>query len=136
EWVSQRPWATTRAYVLPTWQVEFESWWKGKFPKHGGAAEHLFQEEIAVGLPWRLQVDLYGNFEKNGDEDAFYSGTQIEVRHALADWGCLFGNPTLYGEWKFNERDAPDAWEAKLLLADDFGRDPCWHWGVNLFYER
>jgi len=136
EWVSQRRWATTRAYVLPTWQVEFESWWKGKFPKHGGDQEHLFQEEIAVGLPHRFQLDLYGNFEKNEGEDAIYSGTQLELRYALADWDCLWGNPTLYGEWKFNTHGASDAWEVKFLLADDLGCSPCWHWGVNLFYER
>ena len=42
-------------------------------------------------------------------------------------------NPTLYGEWKFNHQ-APDAYELKLLLADDFA--PGWHWGFNAFYEQ
>lgn len=135
EWISQRRFATTRAYVIPQGQVEFESWWKGKYPKHGDAT-HLFQEEISVGLPYRFQLDLYGNILEEPGEDTFYSGTQVELRYALADWDCLPGNPTLYGEWKFNTRGASDAWEAKLLLSDDVCGAPCWHWGVNFFYEK
>src|SRR6478736_349464 len=52
EWTTRRRFATTRIYVAPPWQVEFEQWWKGKWPKEGGA-EHLFQSEISLGLPYR-----------------------------------------------------------------------------------
>src|ERR1041385_3013737 len=36
EWTTRRRFSTTRVYVLPPWQFEFEQWWKGKFPRHGG----------------------------------------------------------------------------------------------------
>jgi hypothetical protein len=133
EWTTQRRFTTTRAYVLAPWQVELETWWKGKI-RHGVRPDHLFQEEIGIGLPCRFQLDLYGNWANPSDGDLHYATTQVEVRYALADWNCLPLNPTLYGEWKFNTRDDPDAWEVKLLLAQEFG--PCWRGAVNLFYER
>jgi hypothetical protein len=136
EWVTQRRWSTVRAYVLPQGQVEFESWWRGRYYGDGADSKHRFQEEIGIGLGGRFQLDLYGNVEKEGDADAEYAATQVEVRYALANWDCLWGNPTLYGEYKFGANDRSDVWEAKLLLADDFCASPCWHWGVNLFYER
>ena len=47
EWTTRRRFATTRTYVLAPFQVEVESWWKGKFPKAGGS-EHLFQEAMPL----------------------------------------------------------------------------------------
>jgi hypothetical protein len=132
EWTTQRRFATTRIYVLPPWQVEFEQWWKGKFPKHGKAT-HLFQSEISVGLPYRFQLDVYENLEKPATQGLRHQGNQVEVRYAFAEWGKIPLNPTLYGEWKFNSHD-PDAYEIKLLLGEDLA--PGWHWGFNAFYEQ
>ncbi len=133
EWTTQRRFATTRAYVLSQGQVELETWWKGKFDEDS-EPDHLFQQEIGIGLPHRFQLDFYVNVTHEPDADALYQGTQVELRYALADWGCLPLNPTLYAEYKFNVHDAPDAWEAKLLLSEDIG---CrWHAAANLFYER
>jgi hypothetical protein len=56
----------------------------------------------------------------------------VELRYALADWGKLWGNPTLYAEWVGLEQ-RPDAFEAKLLLGDELA--PRWHWGANLVGE-
>lgn len=135
EWTTQRRWTRVRAYVLAPWQVEVESWWYGKYPEFGEDGTHLFQEEIGIGLPHRFQLDLYGNFEKKPGEDLYYKETQLEVRWALADWGCLPLNPTLYGEYKIRARsEDPDVAELKLLLADELS--PRWHWGANLVYER
>jgi hypothetical protein len=132
EWTSQRRFATTRIYVLPPWQVEFEQWWKGKYPREE-KAEHLLQSEISVGLPYRFQLDVYENVEKPPDGGFRHQGNQVEARWALADWGKIPLNPTLYGEWKFNSHTA-DAYEVKLLLGDEIA--PRWHWGFNLFYEQ
>jgi hypothetical protein len=132
EWTAQRRFSTTRTYVIPPWEVEVEQWWQGKFPRAGGS-EHLFQSEIEIGLPYRFQVDLYENVDRTQEGRWRYGGTQVEARWAFAEWGRIPLNPTLYGEWKFNNVD-PDAYELKLLLAEDLA--PRWHWGFNLFYEQ
>ncbi len=132
EWTTRRRFSTTRIYVLSPWQMEFEQWWKGKFPRHG-KAEHLFQSEVELGLPYRFQLDLYEDLEKPPDRSLRHQGVQAEGRWALADWGKLLLNPTLYGEWKSNDHD-PDAYEVKLLLGEEIAAR--WHWGFNLFYEQ
>lgn len=129
-WTAHRRFSTTRVYVLPPWQVEFEQWWRGKFPRHG-KPEHLFQSEIGIGLPYRFQLDIYENVAHA--DGATEASTQLEARWAFAEWGKIFLNPTLYAEWKFNG-DAPDAYELKLLLGEQLA--PHWHWGFNLFYEQ
>jgi hypothetical protein len=132
DWTTRRRFATTRIYVASPWQWEFEQWWKGKFPRHG-KAEHLLQSEISLGLPYRFQLDLYENVEKPADAGWRHKGNQVEARWALADWGKIPLNPTLYGEWKFNSHEA-DAYEVKLLLGDEITTR--WHWGFNAFYEQ
>lgn len=132
EWTTKRRFATTRAYVIEEGQIEFESWWKGKFLRNG-KPEHLLQEEIEVGLPWRFQLDLYENFLDTPTATMKHQGSQVEARWALAPWGAIPLNPTLYAEWKFNDRD-PDAYEVKLLLAEEFGSR--WHWAFNVFFEQ
>lgn len=52
--------------------------------------------------------------------------------YALADWGVIPGNPTLYAEYVLRDEKA-DKVEGKLLLGDEIA--PRWHWGVNLVYE-
>jgi hypothetical protein len=47
EWTTRRRFATTRVYVAQPWQMQFEQWWKGKFPREG-KSEHLFQSEKEV----------------------------------------------------------------------------------------
>ena len=137
EWTTQRRFATTRIYVAPPGQIEFEQWWKGKFARHGsaiGESEHLWQTEISVGLPYRFQLDLYQNTEMPAHHGLRTAGQQVELRWAFADWGKIPLNPTLYGEWKFNAHDEPDAYEIKLLLGEDFATR--WHWGFNIFFEQ
>ena len=131
EWTAHRRFATTRVYVLPPWQVEFEQWWKGKFPREG-KPEHLFQSEIGIGLPYRFQLDFYENVEHASDGTR-HVGTQLEARWAFAEWGRIPLNPAVYVEWKFNA-SAPDAYELKLLLGEQLA--PRWQWGCNLFYEQ
>ncbi len=135
EWTTDRRWARVRSYVLPPYQIEFESWYRGRYRKKGQGDRHLFQEEIGIGLPHRFMLDFYLNFEDTPDRDLHFKETQIEVRYAFADWDCLPLNPTLYLEYKLHDAvDEPDVVEAKLLLSDDLA---CrWQYGVNLTYER
>lgn len=132
EWTGYRRFPTTRVYVLPPWQIEFEQWWKGKFPRER-KPEHLFQSEVEIGLPYRFQLDVYENVENTASGKTRHAGNQVEARWALADWGRIPLNPTLYAEWKFNSR-AADAYEIKFLLGEQLA--PKWHWGLNLFYEQ
>ena len=131
-WTTHRRFASTRAYVNAPWQVEFESWWEGKFKKSGDE-RHRYLQEVGIGLPGRVQLDFYWRVQHETGEDTRWSDFQIEGRWALAKWDCLLWNPTIYLEYKLLE-DEPDVFEAKLLLADDIG---CrWQWAANLFYER
>src|SRR5262245_28825061 len=67
EWTARRRFATTRIYVQPPWQVETEFGWDGTFPRNG-KPQHLLQEEIEVGLPYRFQFDIE-NVNQNFTED-------------------------------------------------------------------
>lgn len=134
EWTTERRWAKTRAYVLAPGQIEFEQWYKLQTPK-GSAPDHFFQTEVGFGLEGGWQVDLYENWGQNPGEATKHEGVQFEVRKALAKWGEIWANPTLYAEYVANH-DAPDKVEFKLLLADELCRGSGWHWGSNLVYEQ
>ncbi|HEX5135575.1 MAG TPA: hypothetical protein VFY93_01255 [Planctomycetota bacterium] len=130
-WTTRRRFATTRAYVLPEGQIELEAWWRGTWPEDSQPKERI-QGELGVGLPYRLQLDMYINFEDPAGAEAEWDGAQVELRWALADWDEIFWNPTLYGEWKFVAQ-GPDVYELKLLMSDDLG--PRWRGAVNAIYE-
>lgn len=132
EWTTQRRFLTTRAYVLPQGTAELETWWRGKWPD-GSGPEHRLQQELAIGLPHRIQLDLYETLERPAGGSLDHAAVQAEVRWAFADWGKIPLNPTIYLEWVFAD-EAPDKVEAKLLLAHDF--TPRWHWAGNLTCEQ
>jgi hypothetical protein len=130
EWTTQRAFGTSRVYVRPPGTLEFNHFWTPEFKD--SEVEHAFREEVEIGLPYRLQLDLYQNWGIE-EGDAFYKGSSVELRYALANWGKIPLNPTLYGEWNFNDA-APDKWELKLLLGQTFGRR--WNWAGNFTYEQ
>ena len=136
EWTARRRFITTRVYVQPPWQVEAEIGLDATFPRQG-KTELLLQEEIELGLPHRFQVDFENhdqNFhEGEGAGDWHHDSNSIELGYAFADWGKLPLNPTIKGEWKFNNA-AADAYEFQLLLGDEIA--PRWHYGLNLFFEH
>jgi hypothetical protein len=130
EWTTQRAFGTSRVYVRPPGTLSFNQFWTPEFKD--SEVEHSFREEVEIGLPYRLQLDLYQNWgiEKG---DTFYKGSSVELRYALANWNKIPLNPTLYGEWNFND-SAPDKWELKLLLGQTFCRR--WNWAGNFTYEQ
>jgi hypothetical protein len=133
DWLGSRRFATTRAYIQQDpWEIGVEHWWRSR--KNGDDWTHLMQEEIEIGLPFRFQLDAYYDWViEDGDED--YKDTALEVRWALADWGKIPLNPTLYFEYKFTDPDhGGDVIEPKLLLAEDFGCG--WHWAANFVWEK
>jgi hypothetical protein len=134
EWTSARRFPGTRVYIQKEpWEFGIEQWWRVRH-KRDGTVQHRLQEEIGIGLPYRMQLDLYGNIEGDNEGDFHFDNFAVELRWALADWGKLWANPTLYGEYKFaDDHWSPDVYEFKLLLGDELA--PRWHWGVNIIWE-
>ncbi len=133
EWTSARRFPGTRVYIQQEpWGVGLESWWRVKNHRDG-TIENRLLEEVEVGLPYRMQLDLYTDIEGNFAR-LHYQSFIVEMRWAIADWDKIWGNPTLYAEYKFaDQRWGPDVYEAKLLLGDQFLQR--WHWGLNVVWE-
>lgn len=134
EWTLRRRFAETRVYVRPENSAEFEIWVIPETPNGGGSTETKTQYEFEFGLPHRFQLDFYLVSHQDGNEGTMaIDEEKFEIRHALADWDQIWGNPTLYLEWAAIS-DAPDHIEAKLLFGGEAA--PSWHWGLNLVYEQ
>ena len=134
EWTSHRRFGTTRIYIQKApWEIGFEQWWRVR-DNRDGTVQHKFQEEIEVGLPFRMQLDIYGDWFADGDSRAQYGETAFELRWALADWGKIPLNPALYAEYKVAaDGEDPDVYEFKLLLGQQLA--PRLHWGLNVAFE-
>jgi hypothetical protein len=145
---------TTQAYVLPPWAFFFGELFEGQGFRHG-PPDYLFTQEIEMGLPYRFGVAAEAQFERfNGGGGA--RSVSLEARWALADWNKIPLNPTLFAEYKFGvgtirheevppppggggEEESgppkvPDAYEVRLLLAQDFGEHV--EWAMNWFFEK
>ena len=133
-WTAHRRFGETRVYVIPEGMADFEFWLIPKTRKHGEPGSFAAQYEVEFGLPGRIQIDLYAVSNKTGQSGPMqFDEQKYEVRWAFADWGKIFGNPTVYAEWKA-ESNAPDHIELKLLLGGQITSG--WHWGSNFVYEH
>ena len=141
------------AYVLPPWAFFFGELFEGQGFRHG-PPDYLFTQEVEMGLPWRLNVAAEAQFERfNGGGGA--RSVSLEARWALADWNKIPLNPTIFAEYKFGvgtirheevppppgggEEESgppkvPDAYEVRLLLAQDFFERV--EWAMNWFFEK
>ena len=146
------------AYVLPPWAFFFGQLFEGQGFRHG-PPDYLFTQEIEMGLPYRFNVAAESQWERfNGGGGA--RSVSLEARWALADWNKIPLNPTIFAEYKFgvgtirHEEVAPpmgpggegeeeeeggppkvpDAYEVRLLLAQDFGEHV--EWAMNWFFEK
>ena len=145
----------TQAYVLPEFTVYTGLDYEFTDPRQG-LPDHLFTQEIEIGLPYRFGVAMENNV------DAFHgsvreSSVSIETRYALADWDKIPLNPTLFAEYRIgvgplnetaevgsqphegDEQDrgpqrTPNAYELRLLLAEDFGDKV--EWALDGFFEQ
>ncbi|MBY0588521.1 hypothetical protein K2X85_15200 [bacterium] len=136
-WTTQRPFATSRTYVLPAGTAQLETWVRPTWGQEG-KPEFRFLHELAVGLPGRIQIDIYERWgieeNANGGQQGSHQGNQYEIRYALADWGKIPFNPTLYFEWVEKNGGTPDVYEIKLLFAEQFG--PRLFYASNLILEQ
>jgi hypothetical protein len=133
-WTAHRRFPTTRIYVIPEGEIEVEYWLRVDEPRHGDDTQIRHFYEIEFGLLHRFQLDLYVDAIHDGEWEPFdETERMVELRYALADWGELWGNPTLYYEVVDRQR-GPDKLEAKLLLGDEWAEG--WHWGTNFVWEK
>ncbi|MCB1228971.1 MAG: hypothetical protein KDN19_01820 [Verrucomicrobiae bacterium] len=133
QWVQHRRFANTRVHIQQDpWEMALEHWWRGRLDD--GEWKHRFQEEFEIGLPGRIQLDLYEDWVVE-DGRASHHDIALEMRYGLADWGVIPLNPALYFEYKWVDPDhGGDVVEPKLLLGDEFGDG--WQYGLNLVCER
>lgn len=131
----------TEVYVLPPYAFFVDLDYTGIVPRHGGETRNLFTQEFELGLPHRFQIAYENNFTIQERHSQVTQQT-IEGRYALADWGEIPLNPTLFGEYLFgvgkdydgeDKEDIPDAIEARLLLGEQFAKK--YQWALNLFHE-
>jgi hypothetical protein len=142
------------AYVLPPWHFYFGEIYEGDIFRHG-FPDHLFNQEIEMGLPGHFGIATEGQFERFNGGGGMQT-ISVEGRYAFADWGKIPLNPAVFAEYKFGvgtirhdegpppppggeEEEGgapkvPDAYELRLMLADEFfGR---LEWAFNAFFEK
>ncbi|MBI1923570.1 hypothetical protein HYR99_04900 [Candidatus Poribacteria bacterium] len=137
-WTAHRRFPSTRIYVRPEGEFEFEYWLIPKRSRDDGEWTIQTQYEWEMGLPYRFQLDLYLVTEKaeryeGKDGPLGVVEQKVELRWAFANWGKIPANPTLYLEWATANND-PDVIEAKLLLGG--GLVSRVHGGLNLVMEK
>ena len=144
---------TTTAYVLPPWQFMLATIYEGDAFQHG-PPDHLFTQELEMGLPNRFGVAAETELERFNGGGGFET-VSLEGRYALADWDKIPLNPTLFVEYKFGvgpirheegpppppgeEEEAgppqvPNAYELRLLLSEEFCHR--FEWALNGFFEK
>jgi len=136
EWSTVRKSPTARVYLtaLPG-TISFEHWFEIRTYKD--KVEMRTREELTFGLGKRFQLDLYllGLKTFDGNDGPFIlRGISTEIRYALADWGKIFGNPTLYFEYQILN-NSYQVIEPKLLFGDVFGKKKNNMWAINFVYE-
>src|SRR6267143_3322663 len=147
----------TNSYVLPPGAVYAGLIYQGD-ALHFNRPDHRFTQEIELGLPCRFGVAVENTVEffRGRNQERTFS---LEGRYAFADWNKIPLNPTVVVEYKFgighilhdegppeempkgeaeeflNEnKPLPDAFEVRLLLAQDFGEHV--EWAANIFFEQ
>ena len=134
-WTAKRRFTTTRVYVMPAGEMEIEYWLTTEGAIRGDSQpSYESQIEFEIGLGHRMQLDSYLCFVQEGYAAPIaLSELRLEFRYAFADWGKLFGNPTIYLEW-FRQNAGPQGLETKILVGDQIS--PRWFWGANIVFER
>lgn len=133
-WTLLRKFPSTRVYLMtPPGTSMYEKWVDAREPREG-TTEVRFRDEFAFGLGKRFELDLYLHTVLKGEPGTYtfgWRGFSWEIRYALADWGKIWGNPTLYFEHKLI--NGYMGIEPKILLGDQIGDRSIW--GLNLIYE-
>ena len=133
DWTSSRRFPSTRVYLQDgPGEISFEQWLRQR-DFEDGTKQARFQEEVEIGFPYRFQMDLYETWAVDASRTTRQDESSVELRYALADWGKIPLNPTLYVEYARVANDA-DTIEGKLLLGQDLA--PRLHYGFNFAFEQ
>lgn len=133
DWTSARRFPSTRVYLQDApGEISFEQWFRFRDFDNGPKQSRL-QEEVEIGLPYRFQMDLYETWKIDEHRWTQQDETSVELRYALADWGKLPLNPTLYAEYARVSGNA-DTIEVKLLLGQQVA--PRVNYGFNFAFEQ
>jgi hypothetical protein len=113
----------TNGYVLPPGEVFAALIYEGDAFDEG-PSDHTFTQEVELGLPYRFGVAIENSLEFF-DGDTSNRSFSIEGRWALADWGKIPLNPTLFAEYKFGtgrilHEEGP---EQEMMMEED-GQEP------------
>jgi hypothetical protein len=146
----------TNAYVLPPGAI-YASLIYQDAVVHFRRPDHDFTIETEAGLPYRINIAMESDIEHYADETQLKSFS-LEARYAFADWNKIPLNPTIFAEYKFGggrilhdegaptpgrrfgptgfdtSIETPDAYEFRLLLAQDFFDRI--EWALNGFFEQ
>lgn len=119
---------TYEAVTAPKGELDVETWSTFSDGEvDGGPASRGVREmvEVEYGITDRWDIALYNKVDAitSGDTDSGYAGFAVETRYRLSDRGQWPVDPVLYFEAQERLRgDAEQSYEAKLILAHDFGR--------------
>jgi hypothetical protein len=129
-YADRRAYGTTYEAVTATkGGVDVESW--TTFSPEGGVTDGAASRgvrqmiELEYGITDRWDVALYNMLDviTSGSTDSGYAGFKVETRYRLAERGQWPVDPVLYLEFQQLFRgDAKQKYEAKLILARDFGK--------------
>ena len=134
-WTVRRPFGASRVYVNPAGYAETNIFYAPEFAlSEPDAATVETEYEFEIGLGHRLQFDAYLVALQEGGWNAPFqiAEQKFEFRWAFADWGKIWGNPTLYLEWAHSTQSHP-AIEPKLLLGGNLSEKA--FAAFNLVYE-
>jgi hypothetical protein len=126
----RRAYGTTyEAVTAPKGELDIETWstFASQGEVDGGPASRGVRTmvELEYGLTDHWDIALYNLLDTitSGDTDSGYAGFKIETRYRPSDRGQWPVDPVLYFELQQLFRgDANQKYEAKLILARDFGK--------------
>ncbi len=122
----QRSYVWTYEYhTVPKGEAEIESYFTISAPgtdslEGKASSEHKF--ELEVGMTDRFDFAIYQVFSQAPKQSLTYDGFQLRARYRIGEKGKYFLDPVLYLEYKGVPDFAVHGFEAKLILARDFGR--------------
>jgi hypothetical protein len=134
EWVAARPFGESDVYVLPKGVSAFVVGLRPTRPMSGATStESAYRADF--GLPARFQLGVHATGRAEGRDEAIgnIDAQALEMRWAFAEWGRVWGNPTVEIGWTEASR-GPDVATVKLLLGG--GQANGWRWGSNVILSR